>query len=91
MSSESAGHGGSCGVLVTTLEFVPSFWGPLQAVIASHERSDMLTHRVADLVEEVERKRIRVIELEPMAEEIKAIEASPIRRVIYRQLRKKGR
>lgn len=29
MSSESAGHGGSCGVLVTTLEFVPSFWGPL--------------------------------------------------------------
>ena len=29
MSSESTGHGGSCGVLVTTLEFVPSFWGPL--------------------------------------------------------------
>jgi len=33
MSSESAGHGGSCGVLVTTLEFVPSFWGPLQAIL----------------------------------------------------------
>lgn len=32
MSSESAGHGGSCGVLVTTLEFVPSFWGPLHAL-----------------------------------------------------------
>ena len=40
MSSESAGHGGSCGVLVTTLEFVPSFWGPLQFAT---ERSDHQT------------------------------------------------
>ena len=30
MSGESTGCHGSCGVLVTTLEFVPSSWGPLQ-------------------------------------------------------------
>ena len=33
MPGESTGHRGSCGVLVTTLEFVPSSRGPLQTYV----------------------------------------------------------
>ncbi len=40
MSSESAGRGGSCGVLVTTSEFVPSFRGPVQSVATSPQRAN---------------------------------------------------